>query len=189
MTRWGRGAAAVAVASATLVALRLSSFIPYAFRRNEGALVRLAWRARGERVNECRRLTPAELARLPVHMRREEVCEGRLLPYHLVVALDSAPAVDHLVHGAGAREDRPLYVFEELPVRPGLHRLSVRFTLVGTASQAAVETDRPATPSVLVLDTAVTLGPREIALVTYDEEREQLLMRGGSRGGKPVPDP
>ena len=39
-----------------------------------------------------------------------------------------------------------------------------------------------ATPARLTLDTTFTLGSRRIVLVTYDEEREQLVVRGGSGG-------
>lgn len=180
MIRAVRLGALGAVTVGTLAALRLASFVPYVARPEAGAVVRLAWRARGERVNECRRLTPAELAKLPAHMRRQEVCEGRLLPYRLAVAMDGAPVVDRLVHGAGAREDRPLYVFEELAVRPGLHHVSVRFTLVGTAPAGDEQAGPPATPPRLVLDTAIAVDARRIALVTYDEERERLVVRGGS---------
>jgi hypothetical protein len=163
-----------------LMAVRVASFLPYTTEREVGAVLRLAWRARGERVEECRRRTPSELAKLPVHMRQEEVCEGRLLPYRLVVSVDRAPVVDRLVHGAGAREDRPLYVFEDLPVRPGFHRLSVRFTLVGTATRAGAEAGAPATPPRLALDTTVDFEFRRIVLVTYDDGGEQLMLRRGS---------
>jgi hypothetical protein len=164
-------------AAAVLALIRLLSFAPYTTERDVGAIVRLAWRARGERVRDCRRLTPEELAKLPAHMRQEEVCEGRILPYRLTVALDDSAAVDQLIHGAGAREDRPLYVFQDLVLKPGVHRISVRFTLEGTP--ATTET-RLATPPRLALDTTLTLETRRVVLVTYDEEREQLVVRDGS---------
>jgi hypothetical protein len=39
-------------------------------------------------------------------------------------------------------------------------------------------TQHPATPR-LALDTTLTLGARRVLLVTYDEERERLVIRGG----------
>jgi hypothetical protein len=179
MTRWARLTAAGAVTVGTLVTIRLASYVSYTAQPDVGAIVRLAWRARGERVNECRRLTPTEIAKLPAHMRQEEVCKGRLLPYRLAVTVDDTVVVDRLVHGAGAREDRPLYVFEEVAVEPGPHRVSVQFSLVDTAATAR-EGDRTTAPPRLALDTIMELGARQIALVTYDEEREQLLVRVGS---------
>jgi hypothetical protein len=106
-----------------------------------------------------------------------------LVPYRLVVALDGDSLVDRLVHGAGAREDRPLYVFQDLVVEPGRHRISVRFTLEAPAAQPESDQARgdaapPATPR-LALDTTLTLGAMRVLLVTYDEERERLVIRGG----------
>jgi hypothetical protein len=40
-------------------------------------------------------------------LRQEEVCEGRILPYRLVVELDGVAAVDEVIHGAGAAELLP----------------------------------------------------------------------------------
>lgn len=184
MSRLLQAAGGAVVVLSVLVLVRLLSFTPYTAEGDIGAIVRLAWRARGEQVRDCRRPSPEELQRLPLHMRQEEVCEGRLVPYRLVVALDSVLLVDRLVHGAGAREDRPLYVFQDLIVEPGPHRIAVRFTLeVPTARPESDQVDGhralAATPPRLALDTTLTLGARRVLLVTYDEERERLVIRGG----------
>jgi len=183
LVRWTVGTVG---AAGLLVLVRFLSFLTYTFERDTDGIVRLAWRARGETVRDCRRLTPEELAKLPVHMRQEQVCEGRVLPYRLRVELDSVRAVDRLIHGAGAREDRPLYVLQDLPVRPGVHRLAVSFALEPTSIAALdryrEEGDSPrlATPAQLALDTTLTVATRRILLVTYDEERERLVVRDGS---------
>jgi len=178
MTRALRWLFGIVAAGGVLALIRLGSFTPYTAERDVGAIVRLAWRARGERVRECRRRTPDELAKLPPHMRQEEVCEGRVLPYRLAVELDGGAVVDQLIHGAGAREDRPLYVFQDVVVAPGTHRIAVTFTREGTVP--ADSGGALATPSRLSLDTTVTLTSRRVMLVTYDEEREQLVVRDGS---------
>jgi hypothetical protein len=181
MTRAVRGTFGVLGGVALLASLRLVSFAPYTAERDVGAIVRLAWRARGERVRDCRRRTPEELSKLPAHMRQEEVCEGRILPYRLVVAMDGGAAVDRLIHGAGVREDRPLYVFQDLVVLPGAHRIAVTFTREGAPpADSTTGAGALTTPARLTLDTVVTLGSRRIVLVTYDEEREQLVVRNGS---------
>src|SRR5437868_7036948 len=85
------------------------SRVPFSAQPTPDGVIRLAWRTRSENVRNCRHRTADELARLPIHMREDEVCEGRLLPYRLMVALDEQPAADGMVRGAGARQDRPLY--------------------------------------------------------------------------------
>lgn len=185
MSRVVRGVLGALAAAVVLVGLRTTSYLPYTAARDTTAVLRLAWRARGERVNQCRTRTADELARLPVHMRQAEVCERRLLPYRLVVRLDTSEVANREVRGAGAREDRPLFVFEDLRVTPGSHRVAVQFSREevsgGSAGgEAAAQAGGPSTPARLSLDTVVTLEARRIILVTYDEEREQLVLRDRS---------
>ncbi|MBI2535483.1 MAG: hypothetical protein HYW06_00585, partial [Gemmatimonadetes bacterium] len=113
----GGGALAVGMT----LALGWLSQVPYDAAGDVDAVVRLAWRTRGTRVEECRRLTAAERERLPIHMRQEEVCQGRTVPYRLVVVLDGRSVVNEAVYPSGARADRPLYVYHEFAVRPGWH--------------------------------------------------------------------
>jgi hypothetical protein len=189
MTGGGRAvrfALAGAVVLASGAALAALSLVPYTAEPGDRAVVRLAWRARGERVRECRRLTADELARLPQHMRQEEVCERRILSYRLRVDVDGARVIDELVRAGGAREDRPLFVFRDVAVTPGTHHLQVTFALEGTPGMGrreeedvdATEASRRAreTPVRLELDGSVVLVARQIALVTYDDERRRLLL-------------
>ncbi|HEU5262840.1 MAG TPA: hypothetical protein VFU41_15580 [Gemmatimonadales bacterium] len=177
-----RRALGAGIAVAALFGLGALSRAPYTADGARHAVLRLTWRARGEQVEECRRLTPEELERLPVHMRQEERCEGRVPPYRLRVSLDGVRAVDELVRAAGARHDRPLYVFRELTLEPGSHVLVVRFARDGetpTGARRPSEEDREeaTTPARLVLDTVVTLAARRVLLVTYDEEGRRLVVR------------
>lgn len=176
MTPPVRRAVAIAVAFASLLALGGLSRAPYTPDRAEYAVVRLAWRARGDRVEECRRLTPAELERIPPHMRQEERCEGRILPYRLQVSVDGVPTIDELVHAAGARGDRPLYVYREVPLAAGIHPLVITFAREGEVPRGARE-DEEGTPSRLMLDTIVTLAARRVLLVTYDDEGRRLVAK------------
>lgn len=162
-------------------ALGWLSQVPYDAASDVESLVRLAWRTRGTRVDACRRLTDAELERLPIHMRQEEVCERRTLPYRLVVVLDGRTVVDEAVYPSGARADRPLYVYREFPMRPGRHDVEVTFTRTPVPQDTArgVEGERDATaPARLTLREQVLLGPDQIVLVTYDPEQRRLALKG-----------
>lgn len=170
----GRWSVAAAAAVGVSLALGAGSQIPYDAEAVDHAVIRLAWRVRGVRVEECRRLSHAEQERLPMHMRRNEICEGRMLPYRLVVTVDGRQLIDEEVRAAGAREDRPLYVFREIPVAAGAHDLAIRFTLAG---EPAPGSDLP-TPERLHLDQRIELGSRAIALITYESDTRRLVVRG-----------
>ena len=188
-----RFALAAAVVLASGAALAALSSTPYTAESGDRAMVRLAWRARGERVRECHRLSAEQLARLPQHMRQEETCERRILPYRLQVDLDGVRVIDELVRAGGARADRPLFVFRDLSVLPGTHHLQVTFEREGTSAAPgreeeevdATEASRRAreTPARLGLDEPVVLVPRQIMLVTYDDGARRLLL--APSGGAP----
>ena len=138
-----------------------------------GALIRLSWRTTSERVEECRRLSEEELAALPVHMRREEVCEGRMLPYRLRVTLDDRTIIDEIVQPAGARGDRPLYVFRELAIPSGERVLTALWE-----REAADRVGNGATPASLGIRAVLSLEPRDVALITYDLDQRALVALG-----------
>jgi hypothetical protein len=170
-------AAGVCVAAVTVAALGALSRAPYAASRDHGAVVRLAWRARGEEIKQCRRLTAQELERLPAHMRHPEECSISLAPYGLHVALDGVAALDEVVRARGARRDRPLYVFRELAAAPGQHRLQVTFALEQhREDRGHLEKTEHATPPSVVLDTTVSLAPQQAIVVTYDDEQGRFTV-------------
>jgi hypothetical protein len=180
--RWLAGAGLTAVGT---LALGWLSQVPYDAAGDVESLIRLAWRTRGTRVEECRRLTSEELERLPVHMRQEEVCQGRTLPYRLVVALDGRTVADEEVHPAGARADRPLYVYREFPLRPGWHDLEVQFTRAAIPQDTARVGDgggsadqEGVAPQRMALRERVMLGADQIVLVTYDAGERRLVLKG-----------
>ena len=165
------------VAVGATAALGGLSRVPYQSDRSASAVLRLAWRTRGVRIEECRQLTEEELANLPQHMRRSEVCEGRLIPYRLSVDVDGITLLNTEIRPAGAREDRPLYVFQDLRLAPGPHDVSVVFVREGEIDP---ETEAgAATPARLEFRGQIEFAIREIALITYDAERKELIHRSG----------
>ena len=179
MTPLVRRATGIGLAVAGTLAIGALSQAPYTADRAPHGVVRLAWRARGERVEQCRRLTPEELERLPAHMRQEESCEGRVLPSRLQVSIDGARAVDDQVQAAGARHDRPLYVYRELPLQTGTHAIAVVFAREGAIPPGKRE-ESDATPARLALDTTVAVLARRVLLVTYDDDARRLVLLDGS---------
>jgi len=191
MSRNLRRAAGVALALAVTISIAALSRLPYTAAADaEHALIRLSWRTPGAYVEECRRLSAEELERLPAHMRREEVCEGRVLPYRLHVLINGRVVYDELVRPSGAREDRPLYVYRDLPVRAGDYSVEIAWEREDvavaeppTSQPSGASADRArsgptATPESLRLATRLALERGDIALLTYDVDRQRLVARG-----------
>jgi hypothetical protein len=163
-----RGLVATALCAASALAIGAGSRLRFEIETRGDAAIRLSWRAVGRPVEQCRVPSAEELAKLPVHMRRSEICERRLAAFRLEVALDGVPTIDERIAAEGAQHDRPAYVLRELRVAPGAHRISVRFASEDAAS---------APP--LALDAQIELASREVALVTEDPQRAGLEVRRG----------
>jgi hypothetical protein len=170
-----RALGATALCAAGALAIGAGSRARFEIEPRGDAAIRLSWRAVSRPVEQCRVASAEELAQLPVHMRRSEICERRLPAFHLAVTLDGALVIDERIAPEGAQHDRPAYVLRELRVVPGTHRLSVRFR-----SEDAV-----AAPP-LALEAELDLTAREVALVTEDPQRAGLEIRRGSAPGAPT---
>lgn len=168
-------AAGALLAMLATAALVLLSGVTTVMDATDRGVVRLSWRAVGERIEECRVPSEEELLALPPHMRQKEICEGHLAPFALEVHLDGAPVLQREVRPAGAREDRPTYVFDEIHAAPGPHELDVRFAAVGAEPSGDTPT--------LQLRTRVEVRPRGVVLVTRDAASGALVVRQGSTDG------
>jgi hypothetical protein len=193
MSRVLRLVLAAAVAAGLAAALAALSQVPYTPEPGPEALLRLSWRARGERVETCYELSAEEQRKLPQHMRQQRNCEGTTAEYRLRVEVDRQRRMDETVQGSGEVQVRPLYVYREVALPPGEHRVEVTFERVGPAEGAAEEEEEEeeeealesrarrareaAVPRRLELERVVRLRPREVLLVTYDAERRELVVR------------
>jgi hypothetical protein len=169
---------AAALAMATAAALGALTRVPYTLEGAGDAELRLTWRTRASQVEECRRLSEAEREALPAHMRREEICEGRVASYSLEVRIDGEVRHASTVRGAGARGDRPLYVFDAIRLPTGHHEVEVVFERIGAtgADSAMIAGRSGSVPDRLVLREPVELGAGEVALVTYDATARRLVL-------------
>ena len=114
-----RRATAVIATLAVLLVISALTRVPVTMRAGGEAVVRLSWRARGERIERCRRATAEELAAVAAHMRQEIICEGeRVAPYRLLVAIGGDTVADGLVPGSDAPGEGTLYVLRDFPIAP-----------------------------------------------------------------------
>lgn len=200
-TRWLGAAAGTAIPLALLVAASGPAVRQHSMGDSQ---LRLSWRARPERIEECRRPSAEELAQVAEHMRQRVICTGVEASYTLRVAVDDSVLTEEVVRGGGLRHDRPLSLLRDFPVHQGAHRIQVtlqrRETPTVADSSLAVDTEpdtglyagratREATertrrtlaaiPPRLMLDTTLTFAPARVVLVTFDADRRSLVVVGG----------
>lgn len=183
---------AVVVTSGLIAGVVAASHAPLSPHAPEYALLRLAWSARPERLEECRSLTEEALARLPPHMRQPVVCEGVTARYRLTATYAGRVLADRIVSAGGLRQDRRLYVLEDLPVPAGEALVEVQFTRVEAAPAAIspapdrIGRDRrgDTVPALLTFAQRRTVDAHTVLLVTYDPERRVLVARSPSLASK-----
>ncbi len=130
------------IALAAAFALASASSVRMTAHASPDSVLRLAWTARPERVEDCRAQSEEALAKLPPHMRQAVICEGTTASYHLIVRREGAVILDQIVRGGGLRHDRPLYVFHDVRVPAGESAISVRFDRVDATTAPAVAPPR-----------------------------------------------
>lgn len=184
--------AGLLAASAVMAGLLWASNAPMTAHGSNAAVLRLAWSARPERIEDCRQRSDEELAKLPQHMRQPLACEGTTAEYRLRVRIDGSLVTDRIVHGGGLRRDRRLYVFEEVALPPGEAEIDIRFDRVESGepeNRADAADDRRLphqeaaplrgrgefVPPHLSLERRVRAVSREVLLVTYSPERRALI--------------
>ena len=133
MTGLDRGVG-LAIALAATAGIAWGSNFPMTPHAVPDAVLRLAWTARPERVENCRLQTDEELAKLSAHMRQSTVCEGTTASYRLEVRRAGTLIVEQTVRGGGLHHDRPLYVFRDIPIPAGEAAISIRFFRLETAT-------------------------------------------------------
>ncbi|HET9333975.1 MAG TPA: hypothetical protein VFQ21_10390 [Gemmatimonadota bacterium] len=195
------------VAALVMLGIGAASRAPWTASPADLALLRLSWRVQSETAEECRPLTEEEKADLPVHMQVPELCEARAIPYLLQVTIDGSEAVSDTVHGAGARADRPITIFREIPLTADRHDIRITFAPIsGGRADGSVdaeetddvveepdddleETDEDGEPDEddeaeepagvrLEYSATIDLEEHEVALVTVDPGGRTLVRAG-----------
>jgi hypothetical protein len=184
--------------------LAATSTLSLPHHSSNDAQLRLSWSAMPERIEVCRTLSEDELAGLAEHMRQRVQCEGTSASYDLTVSADGNEIATAIVRGGGLRHDRPIHLLREYPVPAGHHRIQVTFARREAAMLDTPQSDDPlaptvdtglfagraareiserarrtqaAIPALMTLDTTVSFGPRQVALVAFDSDSRRLVWR------------
>ena len=180
---------AVAVTVLTSAAIGFGSRAPYSPPGSDTSVLRLSWRLRGEKMEECRARTPEELAALPAHMRTPEVCVGHLVSYRMTLRVDDAPPVVKTFLPAGAKGDRPIFVMFDQPLTPGEHMIAIEFTPIGEGEGEGEgeedddeeedddDDDDDEHRAPLRFNSRVRVLPGQIVLITMSEDATILLQK------------
>jgi hypothetical protein len=87
------------------------------------AQVKLSFRHGAQRVEDCRRLTPEEIAKLPPRERRPNTCSRARLPIAVQLTLDGRVIYDAVLEPTGFARDGPADAYEKFTVPAGRHTL------------------------------------------------------------------
>lgn len=95
-----------------------------------------------DRVTECRRLTPEELAKLPPNMRRPTECPRERLPVVLELDLNGAPLLHASLPPTGLSGDGPSQLYRRFVLPAGDYTIAARLRDTRRATGFDHETTR-----------------------------------------------
>lgn len=124
----GRGrqlASGAALIVACALVVGAGSKLGYSAPSADGAELVVSFKHPGKAGEHCRKATAEENARLPVHMRRDEICERGRASVRLRVTVDDAVVVDRRYAPRGLSGDGNSIAIEHVPVSAGPHRIAV----------------------------------------------------------------
>ncbi len=133
---------------------------------DDEALIKLSFTHAAQRVDECRKLTPEELAKLPPNMRAPTKCGRERAPVIVEVDIDGKPAIRHVARPSGLSRDGASSVYQRMTVSAGTHQVAVR--LKDDAGKGGFDYEREKT---------VTLAPAQILVIDFDAEQGGITLR------------
>lgn len=90
------------------------------------AQIKLSFAHGSVRKEDCRRLTPEEIARLPPNERRPNTCSRERLPVHVQLSLDGDIIYDEILQPTGLSGDGPVRTYRKFAVPAGRHDIVAR---------------------------------------------------------------
>lgn len=192
-----RTALGVAIAIVASILVVIGSIAPWTGYAEPVGIIRLAWSARPQRIEHCRRRSDEELAGVPAHMRERVECQGRAARYAIIASIDGVPRLADTLRGGGARHEGMIHLLRDIVVLPGQRHFELGIRQIDTAATAtdsigglASEREqrmeatrervrREALPGQVALDTVLALEPRAVVLIGYDPDRQRFTVATG----------
>lgn len=129
------------------------------------AELKLSFRHTSEHAEECRRLSPEEIAALAPNMRRPMQCSRARVPILVELRLDDERLYRAEVEPSGIAADGACSVYERFAIAPGQHHLQVRMR--DTRADEGFNH---------VFDRDIEVAPLEIVVVDFREELDDFLI-------------
>jgi len=103
------------------------SFMPsYVRLAPDESMITLSLSHAGELVEECRRMSQEEMAKLPPNMRVPMECPRERSPVSIEVLLDDKPVITEVVDPPGLYKDQGVDIYQSVRIPAGDYRLEVR---------------------------------------------------------------
>ncbi|WP_072388742.1 hypothetical protein [Hyphomicrobium sp. CS1BSMeth3] len=90
------------------------------------AQIKFSFAHGAKRVEECRRLAPEEIAKLPPRERRPHTCGRERLPMRVQLLVGDVPIYDDVIQPTGLSRDGPARIYRKFSIAPGRHEITAR---------------------------------------------------------------
>ena len=137
-----------------------------AYFPEDKAQIKISFTHGANRVVECRRLTPEEIAKLPPRERRPHTCGRERLPMRVQLLLDDVPLYDEVVQPTGLSRDGPARIYRKFAVAPGRYEITAR--LRDSDRAEGFDYERRVT---------VDLAPLQSLAVDFSSDRGTFIIR------------
>lgn len=119
-----------------------------------------------ERKTVCRKLSPAEIAKLPQNMRKAQDCPRERLPVYAELDLSGSPLYRASLPPTGIAGDGPSRVYKRFIVQAGAYEITARMR--DTARTEGFDHQRTQT---------VALSPDQMFVVDFRSETGEFVFR------------
>lgn len=139
---------------------------PYVRLTPEQSMITLALSHAGKPVQECRKKSPEEMAKLAPNMRVLEDCPRERSPVKIEVLMDNNPVIDQVVDPPGLYKDQGVDIYHSVKVPVGDHRLEIRMN-------DSVTVDGPTHH----FEQSVSLAPAQLLVIQFNNAQNQFVIR------------
>lgn len=125
ISRGMRGAIAAATLLLLLGAIWAPSDLPYRAPAQPEPRLVVSFKHAGRSDQHCRKVSPEELAQLPLHMRKPEICDRLRAPVRMKVRIDGEERLAETYPPRGLFGDGNSLTIQHFTLTPGEHRVEV----------------------------------------------------------------